>query len=81
MSNRLKQLENSLKFHQFTYNIEDELNWIREREHQTASTDLGSNLTGVQTLLAKHEVNIINTILSLTVCFIFLGFNQRASKS
>ena len=62
MSNRLKQLENSLKFHQFTYNIEDELNWIRERQHQTASTDLGSNLTGVQTLLDKHKVNSVHSV-------------------
>jgi spectrin beta len=55
MSNRLKQLENSLKLHKFTYGVQDELNWIREREHQTASVDLGNNLTSVQKLLAKHE--------------------------
>lgn len=56
MSNRLKQLESSLKYHQFIHNVEVELNWIRERQHQTASTDLGSNLTGVLKLITKHEV-------------------------
>ena len=63
MSNRLKQLESSLKYHQFIHNVEVELNWIRERQHQTASTDLGSNLTGVLKLITKHEVGKAQILL------------------
>lgn len=56
MSHRMRQLESSLKLYQFVHSVEEELNWIREREHQSASTDLGNNLTGVQKLLTKHQV-------------------------
>ncbi len=56
MSSRLLQLESSLQFQKFVYNVEEELNWIKEREHQSSSTDLGSNLSGVQQLVKKHEV-------------------------
>lgn len=56
MSHRMRQLESSLKLYQFVHSVEEELNWIREREHQSVSTDLGSNLTGVQKLLTKHQV-------------------------
>ena len=55
MSHRLAQLESSLQYHQFIHGVNEELNWIRERAHQSASTDLGANLTGVQQLLAKHQ--------------------------
>ena len=56
MSYRLQQLESSLQLYQFMHSVEEELNWIREREHKTGSTDLGSNLTSVQALLGKHQV-------------------------
>lgn len=56
MSQRLKQLESSLQFQKFVHNVDEELNWIKERKHQSASTDLGTNLSGVHTLLAKHQV-------------------------
>lgn len=59
MFNRMKQLESSLKYHQFIHDVEVELNWIRERQHQTASTDLGSNLTEVQKLITKHKVDLL----------------------
>ena len=58
MSHRLKQLESSLEFQKFVHNVDEELNWIKERKHQSASTDLGTNLSGVHTLLAKHQVRV-----------------------
>lgn len=59
MSRRLQQLERSLQFQTFVHDVEEELNWIKEREHQSSSTDLGSNLSGVQQLLNKHRVSTI----------------------
>ena len=56
MSQRLQQLESSLQFQKFVHNVEEELSWIKERKHQSASTDLGTNLSGVHILLAKHQV-------------------------
>ena len=68
MSYRLQQLERSLQLYQFMHSVEEELNWIREREHKTGSTELGSNLTSVQTLLGKHQVYIHSFVLhTLTV--------------
>lgn len=56
MSKRLQQLENSLLLHTFNHNIEEELNWITERKHQSENEDLGKSLTEVQTISAKHQV-------------------------
>ncbi len=57
MSRRLQQLESSLQFQKYIHDVEEELNWIKEREHQSSSTDLGSNLSGVQQLVKKHQVS------------------------
>ena len=62
MSRRLQQLESSLQLQKFVHEVEEEMNWIREREHQSTSTELGSNLSGVQQLLAKHEVSNVQSL-------------------
>ena len=58
MSKRLQQLQRSLQLHTFNHSIEEELNWISERKHQSENKDLGKSLTDVQTILAKHQVII-----------------------
>lgn len=66
MSQRLQQLESSLQFQKFVHDVEEELNWIKEREHQSSSNDLGSNLSGVQQLVKKHQVDFFKKLLKKT---------------
>lgn len=84
MSHRLAQLESSLQYHQFIHDVNEELNWIRERAHQSASTDLGTNLTGVQQLLAKHQArqdyNTSSHKLSKRDCFTCSLSHNRHSQ-
>lgn len=75
MSQRLQQLERSLQFQTFVHNVEEELNWIKERDHQSSSTDLGSNLSGVQQLLNKHRVSIVYWIITSTNVLCTVEFN------
>jgi len=56
-SYRKQQLNNSLKLHEFFHDVEDELSWIKDRRPIAASEELGHNLTEVQNLLHKHQVN------------------------
>ena len=56
-SYRKEQLYNSLKLHEFYHDAEDELSWIKDRRPIAASEELGHNLTEVQNLLHKHQVN------------------------
>lgn len=56
-SNRQSQLEDSLGLHQFFYDIEMEMAWIREHMTLATSEDLGTSLIGVQRLQKRHLVN------------------------
>lgn len=56
MQNKKDLLEASLMFQQFSRDIEDELNWLSDREPLAASQDLGNSLTAVQSLQKKHHV-------------------------
>ncbi|XP_076250387.1 spectrin beta chain, non-erythrocytic 5 kst isoform X4 [Rhynchophorus ferrugineus] len=47
-------LESSAMLFQFTRDVDDELQWISEREVICSSTDLGNNLSSVQSLHKKH---------------------------
>lgn len=40
---------------QFTRDVDDELQWLVDREPLAASTDLGTSLTTVQSLHKKHQ--------------------------
>lgn len=56
MARRHQQLDDSLKLHQFQHDVEDEVNWIHERQPLASSSDLGRTLTEVQSLQKKHLV-------------------------
>ena len=62
MGRRHQQLEDSLKFHEFVHDIEDEMAWIREREPLAHSAVLGNSLTNVQGLLKKHQVTLLQNV-------------------
>ncbi|XP_008201528.1 spectrin alpha chain, non-erythrocytic 1 isoform X2 [Tribolium castaneum] len=48
-------LEGSMMLQQFTRDVEDELQWLADREPLAASRDLGASLTAVQSLHKKHQ--------------------------
>ncbi|XP_076313686.1 LOW QUALITY PROTEIN: spectrin beta chain, non-erythrocytic 5-like [Tachypleus tridentatus] len=55
-ANRRRQhLEESLKLHQFNFDVDTELQWIKEHVPAAASQDIGQNLINAQNLYKKHE--------------------------
>ncbi|CAI8040975.1 Spectrin alpha chain, non-erythrocytic 1 [Geodia barretti] len=54
MARRHQQLEDSLKLHQFQHDVEDEVNWIHDRQPLASSSDLGRTLAEVQSLQKTH---------------------------
>lgn len=48
-------LEGSMMLQQFTRDVEDELQWLADREPLAGSRDLGASLTAVQSLHKKHQ--------------------------
>ena len=56
MQIRKDNLEDALLLHQFLRDVDDELQWVAEKEPLAASTDLGTSLTAVQSLQKKHQV-------------------------
>ena len=54
MARRHQQLEDSLKLHQFQHDVEDEVNWIHDKQPLASSSDLGRTLADVQSLQKKH---------------------------
>ena len=56
MARRHQQLDDSLKLHQFQHDVEDEVNWIHERQPLASSSDLGRTLAEVQSLQKKHLI-------------------------
>jgi len=48
-------LEDALKLYQFLRDLQDELQWLKEKEPLVTSTDLGNSLLSVQSLLKKHQ--------------------------
>jgi spectrin beta len=59
MQIRRDNLEDALLLHQFLRDVDDELQWMAEKEPQATSTDLGTSLTAVQSLQKKHQASII----------------------
>ncbi|KAJ8300491.1 hypothetical protein KUTeg_022010 [Tegillarca granosa] len=55
MSNRKQKLEDALHLQQFLRDVEDEEDWIREKEPIASSTNRGRDLIGVQNLMKKHQ--------------------------
>ena len=56
MAKRRKKLEDSLKWHQYNFDVDNELQWIKEHTPGATSTDYGKTLVDAQNLLAKHKV-------------------------
>ncbi|CAG9824099.1 unnamed protein product [Phaedon cochleariae] len=48
-------LESALMLQQFTRNVDDELQWLDDREPLAASLDLGATLAAVQSFQKKHQ--------------------------
>ncbi|XP_060065678.1 spectrin alpha chain-like isoform X1 [Ylistrum balloti] len=55
MHDRKQKLEDALRLQQFLRDVEDEEDWIREKEPIASSTNRGRDLIGVQNLLKKHQ--------------------------
>lgn len=55
IESRKDSLQSSFLLHQFLRDIDDEMQWLIEREPLAASHDLGTNLTTVQRLQKKHQ--------------------------
>ena len=53
---RRAQLDDSLAFHQFGRDVEDELSTIQEHYHHVSSKDLGKSYIAVQNLQRRHQV-------------------------
>ncbi|XP_034944641.1 LOW QUALITY PROTEIN: spectrin beta chain, non-erythrocytic 5 [Chelonus insularis] len=52
---RREALEESLRFHKFGFELDAELQWIKDHLPQASSTMLGQNLHQAQTLHKKHK--------------------------
>ncbi|XP_011150755.1 spectrin alpha chain isoform X3 [Harpegnathos saltator] len=52
---RREALEESLRFHKFGFELDAELQWIKDHLPQVSSTTLGQNLHQAQTLHKKHK--------------------------
>lgn len=59
MQIRRDNLEDALLLYQFSRDIEDELQWLAEKEPFAASSDYGTSLNTVQKLQKKQQVTII----------------------
>ncbi|XP_034253991.1 spectrin beta chain, non-erythrocytic 1 isoform X5 [Thrips palmi] len=55
MQIRRENLEDALLLQQLVRDVDDEMQWLAEKEPQAASHDLGSSLTAVQSLQKKHQ--------------------------
>ncbi len=56
MQIRRENLEDALLLKQLIRDVDDEMQWLAEKEPQAASPDLGTSLTAVQSLQKKHQV-------------------------
>jgi len=56
MAKRRQRLEDSLRWHQYNFDANTELQWIQEHVPAATSTDYGKSLVDAQNLFAKHKV-------------------------
>ena len=54
MADRRQKLEDSKRWHQYNFDAENELQWIKEHMPGATSTDYGKNLIDAQNLNKKH---------------------------
>jgi spectrin alpha len=55
INSKRSKLGDALRLQQFFRDVEDEEDWIREKEPIAASTNRGRDLIGVQNLMKKHQ--------------------------
>lgn len=55
LNRRREKLKDAYKLYQFFRDVEDEDDWIREKEPVAGSTNVGRDLIGVQNLIKKHQ--------------------------
>lgn len=56
MAQRGRKLEDSLKWHQYNFDANSELQWIKDHMPGATSPEYGKNLVDAQNLHAKHKV-------------------------
>lgn len=56
MQIRRDNLEDALLLYQYLRDVDDEMQWLIEKEPLAMSEDLGNSLTAVQSLQKKHQV-------------------------
>lgn len=64
VAHRKSKLEESLEYHQFLFDANSEIQWIKEHIPAAASTDYGKSLVDVQKLHKKHQVSISSLLTS-----------------
>lgn len=57
MQIRRDNLEDALLLYQYLRDVDDEMQWLIEKEPLAMSSDLGNSLTAVQSLQKKHQVH------------------------
>lgn len=60
---RKHKLQDSLHFFQFKFDVDEEVQWIKEKLPAAASTDYGKSLVDAQNLQKKHQVYFTSTFL------------------
>ncbi|CDI97721.1 Spectrin alpha actinin [Echinococcus multilocularis] len=55
LKSKRARLDDAYRLHQFYRDVEDEEDWIREKEPVAASNNVGRDLIGVQNLIKKHQ--------------------------
>ena len=69
MAKRRHKLEDSLRWHQYNFDANSELQWIQEHMPAATSTDYGKNLIDAQNLSAKHKVRARQRLRCNIQCF------------
>lgn len=65
MQIRRDNLEASLLYHQWARDLDDELQWLVEKEPQAASADLGNTLTAVSYGNCSSELLLLRILTSV----------------
>lgn len=64
---RKNKLQDSLHFYQFKFDVDEEVQWIKEKLPAAASADYGKSLVDAQNFQKKHQVcvDIGTTVFTL----------------
>lgn len=75
MQIRRDNLEDALLLYQFSRDVEDEFQWLIEKEPFATSSDYGNSLNSVQKLQKKHQVLYLTQLFQLWIehCYLSVG--------